>query len=474
MRNLKAVLVSVFLTALLPAAVLSEVTLEFVVVTNEGNAAQGPSNRSHSDGGGDGRGAVAYSYSISKYMITVAQYAEFLNAVAKSDPYDLYNRQYLYKIAETGRDYGTLIERSGENNNYSYSVAPNAGNLPIPGVSWFDAARFANWMHNGQGNGSTETGVYDLVALSNYTNNAGKIANYKTTAIVKSDNARFWIPTENEWYKAAYYDPAKNSGAGGYWLYATRSDTITNVIGKPNGVNYRPNFLDSTKKINSLDNNLTPVGAFGDTAKSYYGTCDQSGNLMEWTDGVISVNRNAPGGNIGGLISSHRVIRGGAWMGPEELLRSSFSMGGSTPYRLIDGSKHTLLDLGFRLASTPYGGWSASIAWNSADPDPSADPDNDGLTNEQEFIAGTDPLDSSSTLCFEPETTVKTESQKLELVWASKPGKVYALQATTTLDEPFQTLSNNIVATPPQNRLEIDVGSDLQLQRFFRITINAQ
>ena len=188
MKLRQTVFLLTMLTILLPLFAAGEVVLDFVTVTNVGNAAQSPANRDHSDSGGDGRGAVAYSYHISRNLITVAQYAEFLNAVAKTDPHELYNRQYLGRNAYgdyTGREYGTLIERNGTDGDHSYTVAPGAANLPIPGVSWFDAARFANWMHNGQGNGSIETGAYDLTGLDSYADNAGKVANYATTSIAK-------------------------------------------------------------------------------------------------------------------------------------------------------------------------------------------------------------------------------------------------------------------------------------------------
>jgi hypothetical protein len=70
-----------------------------------------------------------------------------------------------------------------------------AANRPITYVSWFDAARFANWMTNGQGSGSTETGAYDLTDGDLFV------------APAKTPGAVFSIPTENEFYKAAYFSP---------------------------------------------------------------------------------------------------------------------------------------------------------------------------------------------------------------------------------------------------------------------------
>lgn len=82
-------------------------------------------------------------------------------------------------------------------------------------VNWFGAARYANWINNGgTATSDTETGAYLL--------------NGAVTGVFEREKtAKYWIPSESEWYKAAYYDPTKN-GTGGYWTCATRSDTLPN------------------------------------------------------------------------------------------------------------------------------------------------------------------------------------------------------------------------------------------------------
>ncbi len=143
---------------------VSAVNIVTVPVGNAGNA--GNADDTH----GDGYGGVAYEYNIGKYEVTAGQYTEFLNAVAKSDPYGLYNE----KMANPGfSDYGCKIESSGSSGSYSYSVEGAWANRPVNWVSWGDAARFANWLHNGQPTGAqndstTEDGSYDLNgAMSN-------------------------------------------------------------------------------------------------------------------------------------------------------------------------------------------------------------------------------------------------------------------------------------------------------------------
>jgi len=94
-------------------------------------------------------------------------------------------------------------------------------NRPVVFVSFLDAMRFANWLGNGQGRGNTETGAYTLTLGGLAPRNAG---------------ATVWIPSENEWYKAAYHQPAAQGGdADNYWLYPTGSNATPNSR-PPNGL----------------------------------------------------------------------------------------------------------------------------------------------------------------------------------------------------------------------------------------------
>ena len=246
-----------------------------------------------------GFGAVNYAYQIGKYDVTIAQYTAFLNAVAKTDTNGLYDSNMTTDLNIAG------ISRSGTSGSYIYSVMNNGGdssNKPIAYVSWFDAARFANWMANGQPAGlqsanTTEDGAYNL------TNAANGIAVSKNTCNPNTGAAvAYWIPTENEWYKAAFYSPTyNNTGSPGYYTYATQSNTApNNVVGStPNQANvFYINYMSVTQDPTYLatQNYLTDVGAFSGTY-SYYGTFDQTGDLNNWNDldGTPSLNRGARG-----------------------------------------------------------------------------------------------------------------------------------------------------------------------------------
>lgn len=136
------------------------VTIDYVTVGNINNLP---------DPATDGLyGAVAYEYRIGKNEVTISQYAEFLNAAAKTDTNGLWNSNMGTDLNIAG------ITRDGSSGSFSYSVT-GSGLRPITYVSWFDAARFTNWLHNGQGSGSTETGAYTLNgAISGiFTKNVG-------------------------------------------------------------------------------------------------------------------------------------------------------------------------------------------------------------------------------------------------------------------------------------------------------------
>ena len=278
------------------ASSVGGVFIDYVTVGNAGNAADTT-----------GYGAVAYEYKIAKNETTIGQYAEFLNAVAKAaDPYSLYNPR-MGSIR-----YIAGITRSGGAGNYSYAPVPGTDNKPIMFVSWFDAARFCNWLHNGQGGGSTETGAYTL---------NGAMSGIYTVV----PDATCWIPNENEWYKAAYYDATKG-GTGGYWAYPTRSDTLGgNTIGNPNSANYHDGDYVGFPVMA-----LTDVGAYGANSASFYGTNDQGGNVWEWNDAVVS--------------GSSRGLSGASWNVGESLRSSNRSF--FEP--MIEFSS-----VGFRVAGVP-------------------------------------------------------------------------------------------------------------------------
>ena len=328
-RRLLAIHIAAALCLLAVSVLAAPITIDMVTVGNLGNANDTT-----------GYGAVNYEYQIGKYDVTIGQYTAFLNAVAKTDTYSLYNTSMETDLNVAG------ILRAGSSGSYAYSVtgpsgttpagASSPGNRPITYVSWWDAARFSNWMANGQPTGAqssttTENGAYNVNGAT--TGNApGKNETNPNTSAVPT----FYIPTENEWYKAAYYSPVKGGvGSPGYYAYATQSDTAPgNTIGPgANQANYYAGDLAVTQSssYSASQNYLTDVGAFSGS-ESFYGTFDQSGNVYQWND-------------LDGLAASgsSRGLRGGYWDDGAFFLSSSKRYTGA-PSNGDDS-------IGFRLAS---------------------------------------------------------------------------------------------------------------------------
>lgn len=287
-------------------------SLESVAVVDPGNKADNT-----------GFGAVKYPFKMGKFEVTAAQWVEFLNAKAKSDTLEQYGL-YDDNILESA--WGFKLVRSGEPGSYTYTVEPGYANRPIVKVSFWDACRFCNWLHNGQGDGDTETGAYTL---------NGRMDDDRGI-VRRNPGARWFIPSEDEWYKAAYYDPKKPGGAG-YWDYPTRSNFApSRDFSGPNSANRNVGTL--------LSPVTTVVGSFRRSA-SAYGTFDQGGNVAEWTESV---------GFVGDMPS--RCQRGGAFMlGREDLMASSRSFAPPTqPDRLVGFRVAcAVFDAGGRLVSAP-------------------------------------------------------------------------------------------------------------------------
>ena len=259
-------------------------SLETVHVGNPGNA-----NDTH----GDGYGGVAYEYNIGKFEVTAGQYCEFLNAVAKTDTYALYDTEMSY--GHLG--HGCRIQRHGSSGSYSYSVASDWANHPVNFVSWYDALRFSNWLTNGQpsgpqGNGTTEMGSYTLTGIIS----VNPLPDHATLAA--GTTTKWLLTSEDEWYKAAYY---KGGGTNaGYWDYPTQSDTPPTAE-LPVGtdmVNGSANFNDGGS-WGDPTYFTTEVGVY--TAKpsdSAYGTFDQGGNFQECNEAISGLyNRGLRGGS---------------------------------------------------------------------------------------------------------------------------------------------------------------------------------
>jgi sulfatase modifying factor 1 len=259
LENLRAIarcIVAATATMLATSAVAAPISIDFVNVGNAGNA----SNT-------NGRGAVAYDFKIQDSEVTNAQYVAFLNSVDPNgtNPNGVFN-------TNMGTNARGGIVNTGTTPGSIYSAKVGFEQRPVNFVSWNDAARFVNWIQTG--GTSTETGTYDLAGA---------------TPTDRLPGARFWLPSQDEWYKAAYYNPATTS----YNLYATGTNvnpsapdlTVGNLTGllSPNGAILNP----SPTTVNYANSGLaagTVANVKSAGSSSSFGAFDMNGNVWEFTD----------------------------------------------------------------------------------------------------------------------------------------------------------------------------------------------
>lgn len=269
-----------------PGAMIASATISIptVLVGDPGNF---PLTTIICDGG---CGSVSYLYNIGTYEITAGQYTAFLNAVAsESDPNNLYN------VNMSNVSYGSGISRIliPPPGMFRYVVDARFVNRPVNYVSFWDACRFANWLHNGQPVGlqsavTTEDGAYTLTT-----------AGISNNTVTRNAGWRWAVTSEDEWFKAAYYQPANMGGDyDNYWLYPTRSNSapgrsLSDPLG--NNANYWDDSVAGDPGPIQSPYYTTIVGEF-QYSHSFYGTFDQGGNVFEWTEKTFGFYTEYRGG----------------------------------------------------------------------------------------------------------------------------------------------------------------------------------
>ncbi|MFU8828718.1 MAG: SUMF1/EgtB/PvdO family nonheme iron enzyme [Phycisphaerales bacterium] len=206
-------------------------------------------------------GGVNHEYRISSTPTTATQWAAFLTDFATA-----------FGSAPVA---GTSLNQL----RGSLTVPGGSGFVPFPGYEqqpintpWRGAAIYCNWLHHGKTSDPEKllVGAYDATTFGN----DGPFT--PTDQYTTLPGAKFWIPTRDEYAKAAYYDPNRHGeGQGGYWMYPDASDTplipgLPEEGGETNGFSW------------GFDDYRLPVGSYPDV-QSAYGMLDVSGGVSEWT-----------------------------------------------------------------------------------------------------------------------------------------------------------------------------------------------
>ncbi len=250
--------------------------IDFVAIGNPGNPPDANPNPA---------GAVPYEYRIGKYEIS---------------------EQMIDKANALG---GLGITKDARGSDY-----------PVTSVTWYEAARFVNWLNTSTGS----VPAYKFDVNGNYQLWTPIDAGYDSTNLYRNTLATYFLPSINEWHKAAYYDPV----TGVYYDYPTGSDSV------PDGIDFVGDPIFDAVFDDGADN-LWPNFNTDVGLPSPYSTAGQGGNVFEWQETAFDRLNNFAG--------EDRAFRGGAWTsGPSVLFWTNGSGFGPTAEFDI---------IGFRVAS---------------------------------------------------------------------------------------------------------------------------
>ncbi|MBX9736681.1 MAG: formylglycine-generating enzyme family protein [Phycisphaerales bacterium] len=265
--------------------------IEFVTVGAAGNAGWSGTGRAN------GRGGVDYDYRIGRFEVTTAQWVQFFNA-AYSRPQ---SEGLPHMLPPDGGFWGAQSDPNYQGPGQRWVVAPGQENRPVGNISWRMAAMYCNWLHNDQRSDRAAflNGAYDVSTF-------GYFGNIFTDQFTHDAGARYWIPTWNEWLKAAHFDPNRHgTGQGGYWNISNASDTPL-LYGPPTNPFAQANaeFDEDSRPLNPLgiDPFSISLGAYPQT-QSPWGLLDVAGGTWEWTEEVRTTFGNP----------TQRIFDGSAW-----------------------------------------------------------------------------------------------------------------------------------------------------------------
>ena len=236
--------------------------LEFVTIGN-------PGNESDSAGQPTSVGAVSYSFQIGKYEIS-------RDAITK------YNSGF-----GNGNSLSITMQSAYGGNNSGDAAG---------GITWNEAARFVNWLNTSKGHSAaykfTDSTVSSTAVAWSSTDDG-----YDANNPHRNSKAVYVIPTVDEWYKAAYYDPNTSQ-----WReYASLDGSLPTATASSTNDN---------EAVYDQDLDAGPANVKEAGGLNAYGIMAMNGNVREWDENVVN--------------STNRGIRGGAWNENQSFLSATF------------------------------------------------------------------------------------------------------------------------------------------------------
>jgi len=259
-------------------------SIEFVTIGNPGNEAD-------TTGSPNPAGRVDYIYNLGKYEVS---------------------RDMITKANSIGSLEITISDMSG--------YGGNGVNRPATGVSWYEAAKFVNWLNTSTGGTAAYKFVDGTFQLWSSTD-----AGYNANNLFRNSLAKYWLPSSNEWYKGAYGSPN-----GTWYNYPTGTDSAPTGVAGGTAANTAVNPEAYPTIQGPAD--ITNAGGL-----SAYGTMGQGGNAWEWME-TTGDGSNSTAGEL-------RELRGGSW-------NSWYgTMDASNRSSFLPGNEGD--NFGFRVASVP-------------------------------------------------------------------------------------------------------------------------
>jgi formylglycine-generating enzyme required for sulfatase activity len=259
-------------------------TMDFVTIGNPGNAAD-------TTGSPNPAGSVAYTYNLGKHEVS---------------------RDQIIKANAAGSLGITLQDMS--------SYGGNGLLKPATGISWYEAAKFVNWLNTSRPGG---TAAYKFDSSGNFQLWSAGDAGYNSNNLFRNSLAKYWLPSSNEWYKGAY------GNLNGTWNdYPTGSNSAPTAVAGGTAANTA--VYGQSSSTGPAD--ITSAGGL-----SAYGTMGQGGNVWEWNETAYDGTNNTAGESL--------ELRGCSWINGSGGLVASFR-GSSDP------TNENIYN-GFRVASVP-------------------------------------------------------------------------------------------------------------------------
>jgi formylglycine-generating enzyme required for sulfatase activity len=266
--------------------------MDFVTIGNPGNVAD-------TTGSPNPAGSVAYTYNLGKYEVS---------------------RDQINKANSAGGLGITMYDMSSTMQDMSSSYGGNGVNRPATGVSWYEAAKYVNWLNTSTGN----TAAYKFDGSGNFQLWSAGDAGYNANNMFRNSLAKYVIASSDEWYKGAY------GNLNGTWNdYPTGSNNLPTAVASG---------TDANTAVYLQDSFTGPADIKDAGGLSPYGTMAQGGNVWEWMETAYDGSNNIAGEPL--------ELRGGSWFNDTSLLDASYR-------NSLDPTNEGSPAIGFRVVSVP-------------------------------------------------------------------------------------------------------------------------